>query len=334
MNLAKPKSWLSIVANLGLLEGIALVAYEINQNSKLARMALVNEGNVASNQFWANLMGETPVDVIAKSVECPKAMTYRDYIAMDAYLFIGINVLYRNFELAQEGIFTEEDWQKSVESYAAWYLGNPFGRAWWSEEGRYFFADDFVNHVDRQLEGKARDSYDYWLGVRTRLFGPGNKDNPVVESLCPPPKYFSNTSDTMAKDQFEEFATEYTAAWCSQNASSVASFFEVNGSLTINNGEPSIGRDAITEAAQGFMTAFPDMIVQMDGLDFDGQHLIYRWTLTGTNSGPGGTGNAVRISGFEKWTMSPDGLIAESSGSYDAAEYERQLREGIGRARE
>ncbi len=169
--------------------------------------------------------------------------------------------------------------------------------------------------------------------MRTRLFGSGNIDNPVVESSCLPPKYLPNTSDTMPNDQLEEFATEYTAAWCSQNASSVASFFDVNGSLAINNEEPNIGRDAITEAAQGFMTAFPDMIVHMDGLDFDGQQVIYRWTLTGTNSGPGGTGNAVRISGFEKWTMSPDGLIAESSGSYDAAEYERQLREGIGRAR-
>ena len=138
----------------------------------------------------------------------------------------------------------------------------------------------------------------------------------------------------MPKDQLEEFATQYTAAWCSQDASSVASFFEENGSLTINNAEPSIGRDAITEAAQGFMTSFPDLIVQMDGINFEGEQVIYRWTLTGTNSTPDGTGNSVRISGFEKWTMSPAGLIAESSGNYDAAEYERQLEEGIGRASE
>ena len=137
----------------------------------------------------------------------------------------------------------------------------------------------------------------------------------------------------MPEDQLEKFAIAYTAAWCSQHASSVASFFEVNGSLTIN-GEPNIGREAITEAAQGFMTAFPDIIVQMDGLDCDGQHVIYHWTLTGTNSGPGGTGNTVHISGSEKWTIGPDGLIAESSGTFDAAEYERQLSEGVGQAGE
>ena len=136
----------------------------------------------------------------------------------------------------------------------------------------------------------------------------------------------------MPNKQLEEFAVRYTAAWCCQNASSVASFFDENGSLTINKGEPNIGRGAITKTAQEFMTAFPDLVVQMDGLDFVGDQVIFRWTLIGTNTGPGGTGNAVHISGFEKWTMSPDGLVAESSGTFDAAEYERQLEYGEGRA--
>jgi len=133
----------------------------------------------------------------------------------------------------------------------------------------------------------------------------------------------------MPEDRIEEFAARYTAAWCSHNAPSVATYFDENGSLTINNGKPNVGRVAIAEAVQEFMTAFPDLIIQMNGLDFEGERVIYRWTLTGTYSGPGGTGNAVRISGFEKWTMSPDGLIAESSGNYDEVEYERQLEEGV-----
>lgn len=33
---------------------------------------------------------------------------------------------------------------------------------------------------------------------------------------------------------------------------------KVNSSLTINEGNASAGRTAITAAAQGFMTAFPD----------------------------------------------------------------------------
>ena len=129
-------------------------------------------------------------------------------------------------------------------------------------------------------------------------------------------------------DKLREFATNYTAAWCSQDAARVASFFAENGSLKINDGNPSIGRGEIARAAQEFMTAFPDMVVTMDDLGLDGRHAVYRWTLTGTNTGPGGTGKAVRISGHEEWTIGPDGRIVRSLGHFDAAEYQRQLKDG------
>lgn len=133
---------------------------------------------------------------------------------------------------------------------------------------------------------------------------------------------------SMDADQLQEFAVRYTAAWCSQNPASVAEFFAEDGSLKINDGVPSIGRAAITADAQSFMTALPDMVVAMDSVTLDGAHAVYRWTLNGTNTGPGGTGKTVHISGYEEWTFGADGLIAESRGTFDAAEYERQLRGG------
>ncbi len=129
--------------------------------------------------------------------------------------------------------------------------------------------------------------------------------------------------------KLREFATKYTAAWCSQDPASVASFFAQSGSLKLNEGNPSIGHAAITAAAQGFMTAFPDLVVKMDELSLDGGHVIYRWTLTGTNTGPRGTGKAVRISGYEEWTMGVEGLIVESKGHFDEAEYQHQLKAGV-----
>src|ERR1035438_2275067 len=91
-----------------------------------------------------------------------------------------------------------------------------------------------------------------------------------------------------------DFATRYTAAWCSQNAASVAAFFSPQGSLTINNGTPSIGRAAITADAQSFMTAFPDLRIIMERVNERGDRVEYHWTLIGTNTGPRGTGNRVR----------------------------------------
>jgi uncharacterized protein (TIGR02246 family) len=138
---------------------------------------------------------------------------------------------------------------------------------------------------------------------------------------------------TDGTDPLTNLAEGYTAAWCSQNAASVAAFYSPDGSLTINDGPPAVGRAAITEAAQAFMTSFPDMKVFMDDLTVDGEPATYHWTLEGTNTGPGGTGKRVRISGFEQWRIGADGLIAESKGHFDSALFQRQLEQGAGEPR-
>jgi len=133
----------------------------------------------------------------------------------------------------------------------------------------------------------------------------------------------------MDKEQLTSFGKKYSEAWCSQKPASVAAFFSTSGSLKVNADSPAVGREAITKVAEGFMTAFPDMIVAMDSLITNPNDTEFHWTLTGTNAGPGGTGNKVKVSGFEVWKFSEDGLIEKSIGSFDAAEYNRQLKEGV-----
>jgi steroid delta-isomerase-like uncharacterized protein len=132
----------------------------------------------------------------------------------------------------------------------------------------------------------------------------------------------------MNQADLTEFATRYAAAWSSQDPAQLASFYAENGSLTVNAGTPSVGRAAITATARGYMTAFPDMVVKLDSLTQDGGHVVFHWTWTGTNTGPGGTGRPVHLSGYEQWTIDGNGLIAESKGQFDEAEYQRQLRPG------
>ena len=130
---------------------------------------------------------------------------------------------------------------------------------------------------------------------------------------------------TPTPEQLSELARRYTEAWCSGDPARVAEHYAPVGSLTINDGEPSVGRAAIAEAARGFMVAFPDLWVGMDALR-DGPE--YHWTLTGTNTGPGGTGRSVRISGYEEWTIGDDGLIAASLGHFDQDDWNRQVSGG------
>ena len=126
--------------------------------------------------------------------------------------------------------------------------------------------------------------------------------------------------------QLNEFAIRYTAAWCSHEPQRVPEFLAEHGSLTINRGVPAVGRAAIATATQGFMTAFPDLVVVMDSLETAEPTVRYHWTLTGTNTGPGGTGRPVHISGYGEWTFGPDGRIAQSRGPESAPAYARQQR--------
>jgi hypothetical protein len=125
-----------------------------------------------------------------------------------------------------------------------------------------------------------------------------------------------------------DFAARYTAAWCSHNPPSVAEFYSDEDSLRVNDDPPAVGREAITNVAQSFMSAFPDLGVIRDDLRAQDEP-EYHWTLVCTNSGPGGTGKMVRISGFEKWHLAADGLIASSQGHFDMAEHRRQLEHRV-----
>jgi hypothetical protein len=122
--------------------------------------------------------------------------------------------------------------------------------------------------------------------------------------------------------RLQDFAARYATAWCSQDPGRVAAFY-AKGALISVNGAPPV---PIAEVAGGFMRNFPDMVVNFDRLGNAPTGTEFHWTFTGTNTGPSGTGNRVHISGYEVWKIDKDDLIAESSGHFDAVEYERQLK--------
>ena len=126
-------------------------------------------------------------------------------------------------------------------------------------------------------------------------------------------------------EELNEFAARYADAWSNGDPVAFASFYAENGSFRINDGEPSVGREAIAATAGSFMAAFPDMLIRVVEVTQTDEHTEFHWHWTGTNSGPGGTGNAVDLKGYEQWTIGTNGLILETRGYMDDAEYQRQL---------
>lgn len=164
------------------------------------------------------------------------------------------------------------------------------------------------------LQGQFRKTFGMWF-------------RPQKDSRQLPIERLAKRQRTViAKEALEDLAIRYTKAWCSQDAARVAAFFSTNGSLRVNDGPKAVGRAAIADVAQDFMTAFPDMQVLMNDLRIDNDRaVVYNWTLVGTNTGPGGSGKPINISGREVWKIGDDGLIAKSQGHFDKDDYQRQL---------
>lgn len=134
--------------------------------------------------------------------------------------------------------------------------------------------------------------------------------------------------DDEKKLNMETFARSYAQVWSGVRPEFVAMFYEENGTLQVNEVKPAEGRTQIAEVVQGFMRDLPDMVVRYDSLVTKPTGTEFHWTLTATNSGPGGTGNKVEVSGYELWQLGDNDRILKSQGHFPSEEYNRQL--GIG----
>ena len=121
-------------------------------------------------------------------------------------------------------------------------------------------------------------------------------------------------------------AQRYAAAWSSGDPRAVASFFEADGRVVINNGEPIVGHAALAEMAAGFHAEFPDLVIKLDDFRCSAENAVFAWTLEGKHAQ---TGNFVRVGGWEQWILTEANTIAQSRGYFDADEYDRQIAEGI-----
>ena len=134
---------------------------------------------------------------------------------------------------------------------------------------------------------------------------------------------------SLKPEAVRDMAERYAKAWSSHVVQDIASFYEPDGYIIINDGEPSVGHAGLAAMAQGFIDGFPDLVLNVDTVRTAGNRAVMMWTLQGTNSGPEGSGHAVKFSGWEAWHLSDDLKVIASDGRFDVEEFERQCAEGV-----
>ena len=130
---------------------------------------------------------------------------------------------------------------------------------------------------------------------------------------------------TVDHDKAKDIAHAYTAAWNSGSPEAVADFYAPDGQIVINHGKPWEGRSGVARMAASFFTDVPDLALVCDEVRCAGDHVVYLWTFTGTHSG---TGNPLRVVGWEEWDFDAELKVKASRGWFDADDYTRQTSGG------
>src|SRR4051794_37597083 len=134
----------------------------------------------------------------------------------------------------------------------------------------------------------------------------------------------------MSRREMLERAEEALAAWNRGDAAGVvANMADDVIWRDVALGLPLQGPDALEQAAQAYMTAFPDLHVTVTSYTVDGPRLAQEWTSTGTHRGEimgiAPTGRWVQSYGALVTTCDDDGLLIEGSVYWNPLEMLRQL---------
>ena len=147
MNADRLNRWLTLVANLGVLAGLLLVAYEIRQSAGIATA----QARLEYSAGWRSVDGSRQdgdfAAVVAKSIENPESLTLTERIQLDGF-YIGIlDQAYSAYVAWQAGV-RPNHYASAVAAAVELNFGSAYAKAWW-QANRASWDDD-------SAEGKHR----------------------------------------------------------------------------------------------------------------------------------------------------------------------------------
>jgi len=142
-----------ITANLGVIAGLVLVAYQINQSVEITRAQMLNDYFIADMQLEMKMMGENPQAPFSKAIYDPGSLSQEDLVVLDRYFNFGLVQIGRLLEMQKLGYVSGADVENRLR-YLGWHFGNPAGRLWW-EHVRKTYPPEHVERIEAAIRTRA-----------------------------------------------------------------------------------------------------------------------------------------------------------------------------------
>ena len=170
--------WLQVGANLGIIAGLILVAYQINQTADITSDRIYFDRWSAWMDTSNVLLGESPAEILAKADTHPEDLTPGEIVALQTYFGVRLDYWRRIKALGERGIIEKDDWRAAIDrahpEFSSGLLGQlstPAGRAYWDYRRRVMRDDELVEAIDTALADEPILDYrrfeDFRVAIQT-----------------------------------------------------------------------------------------------------------------------------------------------------------------------
>ena len=109
MEIERAGRWIGLIANLGLVAGLVLVALELRQSTRVAEAQAVSTFLAGQMAAEAALMGDDAAAALVKAIEEPSAMSSTEVMQVWTYLFTAVASIQGSYEMYELGMTRSED---------------------------------------------------------------------------------------------------------------------------------------------------------------------------------------------------------------------------------
>ena len=150
MDADRVSKWMSLGASLGVLAGIILLAYEINQATLTTRAEMISSFQdrwVTIDLSWQD---REFAATLAKAMEDPEELTVTDMIQLNGFMWSYFDHIGTSRLLWELGVFDDRvnTIEEIISDNAYMFFGNKFSQAW-LEENRENLNSQTMEIVDR-----------------------------------------------------------------------------------------------------------------------------------------------------------------------------------------
>lgn len=139
--------WIGLLANVGVVAGIAFLAYEIRQNTK-ASHAQTREAILVATQAELQAVRDDPN--LVKCIIKEEPLTADEQIKLFTWLVSALRVREFSWLQRKDGIIDEAQWKSELAVTLA-ILQAPRVRKWWRDLGHMTVSDEFGGFIDEKI---------------------------------------------------------------------------------------------------------------------------------------------------------------------------------------